>query len=323
MVPAGPGIQENSGNLKQNISGQTPTVPWPPQVAELKQEEQFSPLIQKVGVCIWYALVLLLRNAWAVHDMKHSEECPNEVSENEPGVVIVDKDDFRNDMLTGRDTSHRTNVMYVQPVSLEHNSPECGDHVKDAKELASTLKEMVTEMHTHERYVTHKLISGESHQWQTGLNLRRYWVLGLKVNAMSSTLWCAQIMLVSDLQRFARMFLVFSAFQAMISPPVAKSKVYYFMTYPEPPNKSILNDVMLKVYKAVEKKHRRFAVVVGDQPVYKLPAYIKNNYPENVKDMFTSLHTQFSMIHTIYKVVVLLMSLSQLGPLRRVLWIRR
>ena len=73
------------------------------------------------------------------------------------------------------------------------------------------------------------------------------------------------------------------------------------MTYPEPPNKSIFNDVMLKVYKAIEKKHRPFAVVVGDQPVYELPADIKNNYAENVKDIFTSLHTQCSMIHTIYK----------------------
>ena len=49
-------------------------------------------VFQKVGVCIGYAMVLLLRNAWAVHDIQHCEECPDEVSENKPGVVIVDDD---------------------------------------------------------------------------------------------------------------------------------------------------------------------------------------------------------------------------------------
>ena len=40
-------------------------------------------------------------------------ECPNEIAENIPGVIVVDNDDFRNDALTGGDTSHRTNLMYV------------------------------------------------------------------------------------------------------------------------------------------------------------------------------------------------------------------
>ena len=62
-------------------------------------------------------------------------DCPNEIAESEPGVVIVDNDDFRNDTLTGGNTSHRTNVMYVQRVSLEHRGPHCGERVKDAKAL--------------------------------------------------------------------------------------------------------------------------------------------------------------------------------------------
>lgn len=39
-------------------------------------------------------------------------ECRNEIAEKIPGVIVVDNEDFRNDTLTGGDTSHRTNVMH-------------------------------------------------------------------------------------------------------------------------------------------------------------------------------------------------------------------
>lgn len=40
-------------------------------------------------------LVLLLRNVWMVmHDLQHSTDCPNEITEDESGVVTVNKDDF-------------------------------------------------------------------------------------------------------------------------------------------------------------------------------------------------------------------------------------
>ena len=164
-------IQNVASRLRDEIK-QTMTVPWPPNVDELEQEEYLSPLLvqlisllkkpgqvtpdakalalasmltyyvtgsptttsinlgmhlhglsrskelvdmfHKVGVCIGYALVLLLRDAWAVHDLQLCSDCPSEIAEDKPGVVIVDNDDFRNDTLTGGNTSHRTNVMYVQ-----------------------------------------------------------------------------------------------------------------------------------------------------------------------------------------------------------------
>jgi len=62
----------------------------------------------------------------------------------------------------------------------------------------------------------------------------------------------------------------FAGFQALISAPLEKSKAYYFMTYPEPPKKSVLHDVMMKITKAIQRKDMPFAVVVGDQPVYTL-----------------------------------------------------
>ena len=96
----------------------------------------------------------------------------------------------------------------------------------------------------------------------------------------------------------------FFGFQAIISTPTEKSKAYYFMTYPDPPKKSVLNDVMLKVTNAVEKKLMPFAVVVGDQPVYTLLVKIKNEHPQKYEKIIPFLgpfHAQLCMIYTIYK----------------------
>ena len=58
-----------------------------------------------------YASVLLLKDAWAVHDPQLCSDCPTEVAENKPGVIIVDND---NATLTGGNTLNCTNVMHVQ-----------------------------------------------------------------------------------------------------------------------------------------------------------------------------------------------------------------
>jgi len=51
-----------------------------------------------------FAPVLLLKDAWAVHDLQLCSNCPNEIEENKHGVIIVDSDDFQNDTLTGGNT---------------------------------------------------------------------------------------------------------------------------------------------------------------------------------------------------------------------------
>ena len=41
--------------------------------------------------------------------------CPAEIAEGKVGIVIIDNDDFKDGDLTGVTTSHRTNMMFVQP----------------------------------------------------------------------------------------------------------------------------------------------------------------------------------------------------------------
>ena len=265
----------------------------------LSRSKELVDVFHRVGACISYASVLLLRDAWAVHDLQLCSDCPNEIADDKPGVIIVDNDDFQNDTLTGGNTSHRTNVMYVQRVSLENQGPQC-DEREDAKTLSSTLKEIATGMQTHGRYITSKrgeppvsnriqayVGSTEPHRKRCAIHaLARADVTGERPDATN--------------QKVPG----FAGFQALISAPVEKSKAYYFMTYPEPPKKPVLSDVMMKIKKAIQRKSMPFAVVVCDQPVYTLLVEIKNEHPQEYEKSIPFLgpfHTQGCMIYAIYK----------------------
>ena len=41
--------------------------------------------------------------------------CPAETAKGKAGTVIIGNDDFKDDDLTGGTTSHRTNMMFMQP----------------------------------------------------------------------------------------------------------------------------------------------------------------------------------------------------------------
>ena len=131
--------------------------------------------------------------------------------------------------------------MYVQQAILENRSPRCDERVKDPKALSSTLNEIATGMQTHGQYITSKrgeppvsnkiqacIVSTEPHKKRCVIHAL------VRANAFG--------------ERPAATDQKVPGFQALISAPVEKSKAYYFMTYPEPPKKSVLNDVMLKPF---------------------------------------------------------------------------
>ena len=72
----------------------------------LTRSKELVDTFNKAGVCIGYSQVLLLRDTWTVHDLQFNKDCPNEITEDTPAIVIVDNDDFQNDTLTGGGTSH-------------------------------------------------------------------------------------------------------------------------------------------------------------------------------------------------------------------------
>ena len=110
------------------------------------------------------ANVQFLCDVWTMHDLEQCTVCANEISEGEPSISIIHNDDFSNDTLTGEDTAHRRNWMFLQCVKHKSNTelqecevslnvPMC---IKDAKFVSQLLSEKASKMQTIMLYKTIK-----------------------------------------------------------------------------------------------------------------------------------------------------------------------
>ena len=99
-------------------------------------------------------------------------------------------------------------------------------------------------------------------------------------------------------------FNIFLGFHARMCDSVEKSTPIFHMSYPENPNKSIINDFMDKLSKSIEMKKMPFAVTVGDHPIYKLYLELKSENPvkyAKIVPFIGPFHAQMSFIYCIYK----------------------
>ena len=71
----------------------------------------------------------------------------------------------------------------------------------------------------------------------------------------------------SDRSHESQLVGAFAGFQTTVQPAVAKSKPYYFLTFPSTPNKAVVHEVMCRVAEAAKAKNMSFILPVGDQPV--------------------------------------------------------
>ena len=83
-----------------------------------------------------------------------------------------------------------------------------------------------------------------------------------------------------------------------------RSKPYYHTTYPEPPSKSVVYDIMVKLVRAMHEKNMPFSFLVGDMPTYKMIVQLKAENLHLFKDIIPILgafHQQMSYLYAIYK----------------------
>ena len=123
----------------------------------MTKSRELIDILHKEGIGISYNDVLMVRDFWAVNDLKHSSDCPFELADGKPAIAVVDNDDFKMDTLTGAGQAHRTNVMFVQPKSFKNAFPtsSCIDHAdKCASNLSETLKELGSQMQAVKPYKT-------------------------------------------------------------------------------------------------------------------------------------------------------------------------
>ena len=123
----------------------------------LTKSRELIDIMHKEGLGISYDDVMMLRDLWAVNDLTHSLDCPFELAEGEPAIAIVDNDNFKMDTLTGAGPqANRTNVMYVQPESLNKELTPTDIPDKRASGLSASLKELAKTMKAVTPYKTTK-----------------------------------------------------------------------------------------------------------------------------------------------------------------------
>ena len=86
--------------------------------------------------------------------------------------------------------------------------------------------------------------------------------------------------------------------QACLNQAGERSKAYYQSTYPKPPSRPVINDIMVKNVEGMRQKNIPFLFMVGDLPLYVYTAELKS---ENIVPVLRFFHQQLSFTYCIYK----------------------
>ena len=96
----------------------------------------------------------------------------------------------------------------------------------------------------------------------------------------------------------------FNGFQATLSSEQEKSKAFYYLSYDQPPTKSVLKDIMDKLTVIITEKNMPFAYLVGDLPVFILITELKaenSQQYQTITPFLGPFHTQCAMMSAIFK----------------------
>ena len=255
----------------------------------------------KLGMGINYSNVLILRDAWTLHDLDRCSVCPDAIAEGQPSISIIDNDDFLSDTLTGGGTSHRCNWMFLQHLEqqvleYEANVQELHSRIKDVKTMSLALSEKVSEMQAVTPYKTTK--RGEPPIHPEPATFSASTEPQQKCSIIHAL---ARVNTNGDRSEAAEQTIPsYNGFHTDLS----SSKAYFYTSYNQPPSKSVVNDIMDKLTTIIATKRMPFAFLVGDLPVYVLITLLKAENPCKYRDIVPFLgpfHTQCTMMGAIYK----------------------
>jgi hypothetical protein len=204
-------------------------------------------------------------------------------------------------LISGGNTSHRTNFMFVQRESLSAH-----DEIGEATEpLAIPNSETKKKMHIQQNKVTpYKTIKRGNPNPHPEYNVttekdtteQRERGIAHATARMDAT---SNFIPVAEQQLGA-----YSGFQASLADPLEKNEAYYHITFPKPPSKSVVNEVMSRCVTAALHKNMPFIQLVGDQPVYAIMFELKAENPEKfrlVLPILGGFHTQCAFLSAINK----------------------
>ena len=264
----------------------------------LTRSREIIDLMKKFSLCVSYADVLALYDTWAQHDIEENQVCPEELAVGMPCTGIMDNDNFKDDTLTGENTSHRTNVMFVQPEDVAKLPTDSRQNLSVAD--PRNVKHLCMEQHKIDPYKTAK-------RGTTAVRTESDVTLPDTLIQKQRGVIHSLIRLTEDgdcVPAASQKIGAFAGFQAIVQCTVVKSKPYYFLTFPQPPNKSVVHEVMCRMVAAAEMKSMPFIQVVGDQPVYALIVQLKYENPDAFHVILPFLgpfHIHGSFIYAMYK----------------------
>lgn len=234
----------------------------------LTRSREIIDILKKFALGISYKDVLALYEAWAVHDIKSNSTCPDELADGFPGTSIMDNDD----------TSHRTNVMFVQPDDVE------AVHFEEDRPILQLAKSadahsLANSQHKINPYKTFK--RGQP-AVRREIDISLQTSDGQRKRGVTHVLARMDIA-GNDVPTNNQQVGSYGGFQANLHEFTVKSTAYYFLTFPKPPQKSVVHEVMCRMVAAAERKAMPFIQLVGDQPVYALIVQLKNELPDKFK----------------------------------------
>eukprot|EP00112_Aurelia_sp_Birch-Aquarium-sp1_P018096 Seg4270.2 transcript_id=Seg4270.2/GoldUCD/mRNA.D3Y31 product="hypothetical protein" protein_id=Seg4270.2/GoldUCD/D3Y31 len=261
----------------------------------LTRSRELIDLTKKLGLGISYQDVKNLYATWALQDIRLGC-CPREIASGYPATAVMDNDDFKDDTLTGADTSHRTNVMFVQREELQtschSDRPVLATH-NDLRAVADDLNKV-------RPYKTiRKGVSPIRNEFDTSPST----TVSIRKEEMMHT--CARIdHNFNSIDAAEQKVGSFGGFQSIVQNSPARSKAHYFLTLPKAPHKSVVHEVMLRLIAVINDKDLPFMQLVGDQPVYTLIVQLRNENRavfEKILPILGPFHTQCSFITAINK----------------------
>lgn len=265
----------------------------------LTRSREIIDIMSKSGIGISYTDVLNLYESWAKSGLDETHGLLRELAEDYPGCAITDNDDFKDDTVTGAGTSHRTNLMFVQKLHLIRPITRIGtERLKLVS--SSELKQLSDRRNEINPYRTMRPglppIREQINTDEIGLGKQRNRMMIHTILRLDETLDCVE---PSD-QNIAS----YRGCQANIRPICSRSKAYYFCTLPQPPNKTVVHEVMTRTLEVAVQKRMPFVLLTGDQPVYTLMVQLKNENEGKFKKIIPFLgpfHQQCSFMACILK----------------------
>ena len=268
------------------------------------RSKELLDFFHKAGFTISYADVLLLYDVWGLENLTESMNIPCEIARDTPAICVVDNDDFKIDTLTGNSQqAHRTNVIFVQPQYLEKKSTS--ENITSTRKKSDVSKELREKAEELTKVVQYIMPVGASSEPP----IRTY-----TAPPIEGSLQQQKRSVIHSLARIdhdgdrpevdLQGVPAYSGLQACLNPEGDRSKAYYQSTYPEPPSKSVMNDIMVKNIQGMRQKNIPFMFMVGDLPTYVHIVELKSENSlkfEKIIPILGSFHQQLSFIYCIYK----------------------